>query len=131
MLTKFPREKLIEYRVVPYEETKDYVAFGVADPFRFEELKEFEAYAGKPVIGFLVAPSKMEELLFYIDNKIQQQTVFSDFDKADIAQEGDDVEDLTSIDAPVIKLCDAILRDAVGRISTSNRLRMRSTSDTA
>ena len=117
LVTRFPREKLIEYQVVPYEVREKEITFGISNPFRIEELKEFEVASGKKITVFLVAPSKMEELVRYIDNKIRLESVSSDLSELETQTRGEseDTEEAVSIDAPVIVLCDAILKDAVSR----------------
>lgn len=116
LLAKFPREKIIEFKVVPYEETIDTITFAVSNPFRIEELGEFKFITNKKIQYFLVTPDTMDALIRYIDNKIQQNTVLSDFSskELDITDATDD-EGNISIDAPIIKLCDSILKDAISR----------------
>ena len=116
LVSKFPKEKLIEYQVVPHEEREHEISFAVSNPFRMEELKEFEVSLGKKATCFLVSPSKMDELIRYIDNKIQQESVLKDFGQDEARRQEEEAdEENVSIDAPVIVLCDAILKDAVSR----------------
>lgn len=116
LLAKFSREKIIEFKVVPYEETAEQITFAVSNPFRIEELNEFKFITSKSINYFLVTPSVMDGLIRYIDNKIQQNTVLSDFSskELDITDATDEQGNVT-IDAPIIKLCDSILKDAVSR----------------
>lgn len=116
LVSKFPREKIIEFKAVPYEEKDDAIVFAIANPFRIEELGEFKLYTSKKIEYFIVTNERMDQLIRYIDNKIQQNTVLSDFSSSDL-----DITDATdddgniSIDAPIIKLCDSILKDAISR----------------
>ena len=43
LCTRFPREKMIEYQVMPYEENDERVLFAISNPFRIEELNEFKS----------------------------------------------------------------------------------------
>lgn len=115
LVKQFPREKLIEYQAAPYNEDETTINFAISNPFRIEDAMEFKMYTKKKLNFFLCLPSQMSKVVSYIDNKIQQTDVIdnystSDKDISDVAG-----EDNLSIDAPVIKLCDSILKDAVQR----------------
>lgn len=116
LLSKFPREKIIEFKVVPYEETPDEIIFAISNPFRIEELNEFKFITPKKIGYFMVTPTIMDNLIRYIDNKIQQNTVLNDFSSKELdITDATDNEGNITIDAPIIKLCDSILKDAVSR----------------
>lgn len=114
LINKFKREKLIEYECIPFKETDKEIEFLISNPFRIEEIKELQYYVAKKYTYSLVVPSQMQNILDYIDNKIQQNQVLNDFttNKADITEQT--TKDVT-IDAPVIKLCDSLLKEAVSR----------------
>ena len=114
LINKFKREKLIEYECIPFKETDKKIEFLISNPFRIEEIKELQYYVAKKYTYSLIVPSQMQNILDYIDNKIQQNQVLNDFttNKADITEQT--TKDVT-IDAPVIKLCDSLLKEAVSR----------------
>ncbi len=114
LINKFKREKLIEYECIPFKETDKEIEFLISNPFRIEEIKELQYYVAKKYTYSLIVPSQMQNILDYIDNKIQQNQVLNDFttNKADITEQT--TKDVT-IDAPVIKLCDSLLKEAVSR----------------
>lgn len=116
LLSRFSREKIIEFKVVPYEENETEIVFALSNPFRIEELSEFKFVTPKKIKYFLVTGTTMDNLIRYIDNKIQQNTVLNDFSskELDITDATDDEGNIT-IDAPIIKLCDSILKDAISR----------------
>lgn len=116
LIDKFPRDKIIEYQIVPYDENNDEVICALSNPLRMEELKEFAYYCNKKVSFFLIVPSQMDALIRYIDNKIQQNAVLDDFSKnaKDVVDFSTDDASVT-IEAPIIKLCDSILKDAISR----------------
>lgn len=115
LVSKFPREKIIEFQIAPYEETEDEVIFALANPFRIEDLKEFTFDTKKKISYFLTLPSQISQIVAYIDNKIQQNTVLNDYSSSDTDISDAAGTDGVNIDAPVIKLCDSILKDAVQR----------------
>ena len=114
LINKFKREKLIEYECIPFKENDKEIEFLISNPFRIEEIKELQYYINKKYTYSLIVPSQMQNILDYIDNKIQQNQVLNDFstNKADITEQA--TKDVT-IDAPVIKLCDSLLKEAVSR----------------
>ncbi len=114
LVAKFPREKLIEYTLIPYTEDENTLVLATSNPFRLEEANEFMYYTTKHIKVVLVTQSKMEALLNYMDNKIQKNSVLNDFSSTD-ADIRDASNDEVAIDAPIIKLCDSILKDAINR----------------
>lgn len=114
LIDNFPREKLIEYQIVPYEEGPDYITFAISSPFKQEELQEICFGIEKEIRTFFVTPSMMDNLIRYMDNRIQQNTVISSFANTEKTEEEVE-EDQLGLDAPAIKLCDSILKDAISR----------------
>ena len=114
LCAKYPREKLIEYQVIPYEENDERVLFAISNPFRMEELNEFKSVTDKKLEVFFIIQTKMSELITYVDNKLQQSNVLTEAND-ESAPSADDEMNNISIDAPVVKLCDSILKDAVIR----------------
>lgn len=116
LVSRFPREKLIELQAAPYKESDDEIVFAISNPFRLEDLRAFHFNTEKKITCFLALPSQLSQVVAYLDNKIQQSTVLSDYSSSDsdISEAGES-ESGASIDAPVIKLCDSILKDAVQR----------------
>lgn len=117
LVNKFEREKLIEYQTMPYSESEQEVIFAISNPFRIEDIQEFKANVNKTINVFLLAPSKINQLISYVDNKIQQNSVLNEYSapNKDISDAKGSEVDGVAIDAPIIKLCDSILKDAVSR----------------
>lgn len=117
LVNKFEREKLIEYQTMPYSESEQEVIFAISNPFRIEDIQEFKANVNKKINVFLLAPSKINQLISYVDNKIQQNSVLNEYSapNKDISDAKGSEVDGVAIDAPIIKLCDSILKDAVSR----------------
>lgn len=115
LVKQFPREKLIEYQAAPYNEDETTINFAISNPFRIEDAMEFKMYTKKKLNFFLCLPSQMSKVVSYIDNKIQQTDVIDNYSTSDKDISDAAGEDNLSIDAPVIKLCDSILKDAVQR----------------
>ena len=117
LVNKFEREKLIEYQTMPYSESEQEVIFAISNPFRIEDIQEFKANVNKKINVFLLVPSKINQLISYVDNKIQQNSVLNEYSapNKDISDAKGSEVDGVAIDAPIIKLCDSILKDAVSR----------------
>lgn len=116
LIQKFPLEKMIEYKALPIEEDDNHVLFAICNPFRIEELNEFASNTGKKIDYCILEPSQMNLLVRYTDNKIQQAAALSDFATTSTGGDADtSIDGQILIDAPVIKLCDSILKDAVNR----------------
>ena len=114
LISKFPREKLIINKFFPLFETENEITFAIVDPLCLEEINELKIYSSKVFRYLLALPSKMETLVNYLNNKIKQTDVlenYSDSDDAITTAVG--TGDETS--APIITLCDSIIKDAVSR----------------
>lgn len=110
---KYPRDLLIEYQGVPYELKDDELTVLGSNPFRIEEFKELLSFGGKKLTFVLCTLSQTKRILDYANNKIQQNAVMNEYIKNDALNEEMDPD--SQIDAPVIKLCDSILIDAITR----------------
>ena len=110
---KYPRELLIEYQGIPLFLRGDELAILGCNPFRIEEFRQLLVYGGKKLKFIVSPPTQMARLLDYANNKIQQDIVLTDYSKSnsDITEASTDA----TIDAPIIKLCDSILKDAINR----------------
>lgn len=117
LINKFNREKLIEFECVPFKEDANKIEFLTSNPFRLEEINELKFSVAKSYNFALIIPSQMHNILSYIDNKIQQSQVLDNYveNKTDITEQ--DADNVT-IDAPVIKLCDSLLKEAVSRAAS-------------
>lgn len=114
LVKRFSREKLIEFNALPMDEDEKTLTMLCSNPFRFEDIKELYYDTPKEIKFVLTIPSQMTKLLDYMNNKVQQNLVLEDYSEkdADISE----IDSTTlSIDAPVIKLCDSILKEAVSR----------------
>ena len=116
LIKKFPLDKLDEYKALPLYEDGNTIVFILSNPFRVEEVKEFSKYTSKKIQCALIEQTQMDLLIRYEDNKIVQATALNDFIS------NDSTNDITAtadgqyiVEAPIIKLCDSILRDAVNR----------------
>lgn len=110
---KYSRERLLEFQAVPIEESDDTLTLLCANPFRFEELRALGFETDKKLKFVLSIPSQVNNILEYVSNKLQQASVLTDYSAADADLTETDAE--LSIDAPVIKLGDSILKEAVSR----------------
>lgn len=110
---QYPRDMLIEYQGIPFSLQGDELTVLGCNPFRIEEFRELLTYGGKKLKFIISPPSQMSRILDYANNKIQQDIVLTDYSKSNT----DITEASTSapIDAPIIKLCDSILKDAINR----------------
>lgn len=114
LANRFPREKLIEFQVVPYSEDDKYIYMGFSNPFRKDEINELRFNVNKEIKLFLVVPSQITKLLEYIDNKAQQTSVLTEYNDEN-KNSSEQLKENIGIDAPIIKLCDSILKDAISR----------------
>lgn len=116
LIKKFPLDKLDELKTLPIYEDGNTIVFILSNPFRIEDAKELKKFTDANMEFALIEPSQMEVLLRHADNKILQANALSDFIS------NDSTGDVTAtadgqyiVDAPIIKYCDSILRDAVNR----------------
>lgn len=112
-IKQYPRDLLLEYQGVPFELKGDVLTILCSNPFRIEEFKELLLQGGKKLKFIISPPKQMKRILDYANNKIQQNEVMSEYIKNDTVQE--EIDPDAPIDAPVIKLCDSILIDAINR----------------
>lgn len=114
LINTLPREKLIELQMLPFTKEDDTLVFLASNPFHFEEANSFRFNGINNIKFILVTNSSMTRMLEYVDNKVQQNSVLSDFSSKDV-----DITDVDSnevnVDAPVIKLCDSLLKEAISR----------------
>lgn len=111
---KYPRDLLIEYQAIPYKLYRGELTVLCSNPFRIEELRELLSFGGKKLHFILCPPMQTKRILDYAQNKIQQNVVINEYIKNEPIKE--EVIDLDSqVDAPVIKLCDSIIIDAITR----------------
>ena len=115
LINKFPLEKIIELRAVPIKETDSSITFLISNPFVIDEAEQLKYQNNKKVYFNLTIPSQMERIIEFIINKLQQNEVLTDYSSSekDITEVDSSVD--VSIDAPVIKLCDSILKEGVTR----------------
>ena len=115
LVRAYPRDKLVEYSGLPLTLEGDELTILCSNPFRTEEFKQFLHFGGKKIKFVISPPSQMKHLLDYVNNKIQQVNVLADYsdEEKDISSGVSETE--IAIDAPVIKLCDSILKDAISR----------------
>ena len=115
LVKKYPLEKMIELRVLPIEDNEEEITFLIGNIFRIEDIGQFK-YLNNKKLNYVITPSaQMDKLLEYVTNKIQQKEVLSDYSSTDSDITEADPQGEVSIDAPVIKLCDSILKEAVSR----------------
>ncbi len=110
---RYPRDLLFEFQGIPFSLENDVLTVLGSNPFRLDEFRQFLTFGGKK-INFILSPkSQMDKILDFTNNKIQQDIVLTDYSNAD-----SDITEANSdamIDAPIIKLCDSILKDAINR----------------
>lgn len=110
---QYPRDAVIEYQAIPFALHGDVLTVLGCNPFRLEEFREFLTYGGKRLKFILSPPTQMSRILDYANNKIQQDIVLTDYSNA--ASDITEANENAPIDAPIIKLCDSILKDAINR----------------
>lgn len=113
LVGKFSLERLMELQAVPVEESASALTLLCGNPFRFEELRSLRFETDKELKFVLSVPSQVANILEYVSNKLQQVSVLTDYSATDTDITEADGE--LSIDAPVIKLGDSILKEAVSR----------------
>lgn len=116
LLKKYPRDLLLEYQCVPFYVKGDVLTLLGSNPFKLEEFHELLFHGGSKIEFLLSPPQQMKRILDYANNKIQQDEVMTEYIKNDTAKE--DIDPDAPIDAPVIKLCDSILIDAITRAAS-------------
>ncbi len=112
-IKQYPRDLLIEYQGVPFEIRGDLLTILCSNPFRIEEFRELLVQGGKRIRFLICPPTQMKRIIDYANNKIQQDEVMNEYIKNDSVKE--EIDPDAPIDAPVIKLCDSILKDAINR----------------
>ncbi len=112
-IKKYPRDLLLEHQGVPLELKNGVLTILCSNPFRIEEFRELMTKGVKKLRFVISPPKQMKRILDYANNKIQQEEVMSEYIKNDQTKEEADPN--APIDAPVIKLCDSILIDAITR----------------
>jgi type IV pilus assembly protein PilB len=112
-IKQYPRDLIIEYQGVPFEIRGDLLTVLCSNPFRIEEFRELLVQGGKRIRFLICPPTQMKRIIDYANNKIQQDEVMNEYIKNDSVKE--EIDPDAPIDAPVIKLCDSILKDAINR----------------
>ena len=112
-IKQYPRDLIIEYQGVPFEIRGDLLTILCSNPFRIEEFRELLVQGGKRIRFLICPPTQMKRIIDYANNKIQQDEVMNEYIKNDSVKE--EIDPDAPIDAPVIKLCDSILKDAINR----------------
>jgi type IV pilus assembly protein PilB len=109
----YPRDLMIEYQGVPFFLHGDTLTILCSNPFRIEEFREFLVYGGRKLNFIISPPTQMQRILNYANNKIQQDIVLTNYAEptTDITEAPEGVP----VDAPIIQLCDSILKDAINR----------------
>ena len=113
LVGKYPRDLLLEYEGVPFEIRDDVLVILGSNPFTIEEFKEFLTLGCRKVEFIICPPKQMKLILDYANNKIQQNEAMDEYIRNNTEKE--EIDPDAPIDAPVIKLCDSILIDAINR----------------
>ena len=111
---KYPRDLLLEYQCVPFELKEDVLVVLSSNPFRLEEFNELLNQKGKKIKLLISPPAQMKRILDYANNRIQQNEAMDEYIKNNNTEK-EEIDPDAPIDAPVIKLCDSILLDAINR----------------
>ena len=109
----YPRDLLLEYQGIPFEFDGDTLVILGSNPFKIEEFTELLVHGGRKIKFIVSPPKQMKLILDYANNKIQQNEAMDEYIKNNT--ETEEVDPDAPIDAPVIKLCDSILIDAINR----------------
>lgn len=113
LVRKFPLDKLIQYKAVPMEEMDDIVYMGTSSPLSMDDIYGFRSILGKKIKIFLFSEENIEKLLNYVSNKFLQKDAVEESELPKKQEKTKEKETKVEIDAPVIKLVDAILKEAV------------------
>lgn len=113
LVKSFPLDKLLEYKAIPMEEMNDEIYIGTSDPLKMNEILSFRSLTGKKIKIFLFSESNIRTLLNYVSNKFLQKDAVEESERPKKEEKVKEKETKIEIDAPVIKLVDAILREAV------------------
>ncbi len=114
LIKNFSLDKIIELKAIPIEVKADSIKLLISNPFYIDEIEQIKFNNDKTLTYVLTIPSQMDKLLEYISTKIEQNDVINDY----ASKESDITESTSSdvsIDAPVIKLCDSLLKEALTR----------------
>jgi len=115
LIEKFPKEKLIEFEVVPFEEDDKSVTFLFSNPLRLDDSYELQFYCQKQFKFIITPATQMKNIMVYATNKANQSSVITEFQSEQSGDITDVDENDVTIDAPVIKLVDSILNEAIVR----------------
>lgn len=115
LIKTFSIEKIIELKAIPIEDTSSSITLLISNPFHIDDIEQLKYLNNKKIIYNLSIPSQMDRLIEYVTTKLQQDEVINDYSskESDITEVNN--EDDINIDAPVIKLCDSILKEAITR----------------
>lgn len=113
LIEKYPRDLLLEYQCIPLSEEENELILLTSNPFNFEEFQELLTPGVTKLTLIISTANQMKRILDYANNKIQQTEAMNEYVKNDTVEEEVDPDAL--IDAPVIKLCDSIIVDAINR----------------
>lgn len=114
-IDKFPREKLIIYKTIPFGETDNEVTFAIANPLVIEDIIELKQHVNKRYNFVIVVPSVLEELMSYLSNKIKQQDLIDNYADETLDVTSGNDPDREDVNAPIIELCNSIITEAVTR----------------
>ena len=116
IIRQFPMDRLDEFKALPIAEDDTTITFILSNPFRAEELREFSKYTQKQIKVNLIESTQMNNLVRYADNKIQQANALTDFMSHENSPEvTGTIDGQYLVEAPIIRLCDSILKDAINR----------------
>lgn len=114
-IDKFPREQLIINKTIPFNETDKEVSFALANPLVIEDIIELKQYVNKRFNFVIVVPSKLEELMAFLSNKIKQQDLIENYADETLDVTSGNDPDRDDVNAPIIELCNSIINEAVTR----------------
>ncbi|MCR5741497.1 MAG: Flp pilus assembly complex ATPase component TadA [Gammaproteobacteria bacterium] len=123
-LRTFPKNKIINYGLVPCKETDDRMTFAISNPLRLEELNEFKINTKKRFDYSVITKSNMKELVDFINEnydlgreepKEEIKEVKEEI-KMDTYREREPQKVVdTSYDKNTVNLCNDILENAISR----------------
>lgn len=110
-IDKFSRAKIAELRATPIAIEDGKLTVLTADPLIYDEARCFSYDNGMEIALCLTSPEQMSSIIEYIMNRGIQSDLISSYKKKNAAINAADA----AIDAPAIRLCDSIIRDAINR----------------
>lgn len=114
LLKIFPRNIYILNRTIPIKQDDRNLYIAISEPENMYMAEELKYYINKNIVYYLATPTRIQETINYINNRVKQLDVLDTLEKQDEISDKT-LSDMSETDAPIIALCDSVLKDAVSR----------------